>query len=418
MTVPSFSRLVVATAIALAGLSSPAFTQPLPSDQLFNSDVLQRIDLRLNSADWEKLKANFQENEYYPADLVYNGETVRNAGIRSRGLGSRSGTKPGLRVDFNRYTDDQTFLGLSAFVLDNLTQDPSAVHETVAMKLYANLGIPAPREAHVRLYVNNEYAGLYAAVEEINKQFLARIYGAIGDDVQNDGGLFEFNYIDTWTFGYLGSDLAPYEDRFDRQTEENKADQDSYGPIETIVRQANELPPSQYLAVLGERLDLPGFMRYVAAQNFLAQNDGFLGYAGMNNFYLYRLENSIRHQFIAWDEDNAFAFADFPLTQRHDDNVLMRNAMQVPELRDAYYGGVRDAMSAAGAAAGPDGVSWLEYEIRRQTDLISDALREDAVKPYSFDEFQDARGAMLLFARTRAPFVSESLRSAGYRLIR
>ena len=34
----------------------------------------------------------------------------------------------------------------------------------------------------------------------------------------------------------------------------------------------------------------------------------------MNNFYLYRLENSSRHVFLAWDEDNAFWGSDFPLT--------------------------------------------------------------------------------------------------------
>ena len=50
----------------------------------------------MNEADWDKLKAAFQENTYYPADVTWNGQTVRNVGIRSRGLGSRSATKPGL----------------------------------------------------------------------------------------------------------------------------------------------------------------------------------------------------------------------------------------------------------------------------------------------------------------------------------
>ena len=316
----------------------------------------------------------------------------------------------------NRYTDDLTFLGLSAFILDNLTQDPSTVHETVAMKLFAKLGIPAPREAHVRLYVNDQYAGLYVAIEEVNKQFLARVYGSIGEDVQNDGGLFEYDYTDIWQFNYLGSDLEPYKTRFSRQTEENKPDQDSYGPIETIVRLANELPSAQYLSVLGERLDLPQFMKYVAAQNFVAQNDGFLGYAGMNNFYFYRLENTLKHQFIAWDEDNAFAFPDFSLTERHNDNVLMRKAMEVPELRSEYYNGLRAAMNAADEPTGSDGLGWLEAEIRRQTDLVSSSIQEDPVKPYTFDEFQNARVAMLLFAQNRSRFVNEGLRTAGFRV--
>jgi spore coat protein CotH len=420
MQARSARRVVLALAVAVIGLGTLTaaqvqFPTSLPSDALFNSNVVNRIDLRVNSTDWEKLKQNFQTNEYYPADLVFNGETVRNVGIRSRGLGSRSATKPGLRVDMNRYTDDLTFLGLSAFILDNLTQDPSTVHETVAMKLFAKLGIPASREAHVRLYVNNEYAGVYVAIEEVNKQFLARVYGSIGEDVQNDGGLFEYDYTDIWQFTYLGSDLEPYKLRFSRQTEENKPDQESYGPIETIVRLANELPSSQYLAVLGERLDLPQFMKYMAAQNFVAQNDGFLGYAGINNFYFYRLENTQKHQFIAWDEDNAFAFPDFSLTERHNDNTLMRKAMEVPELRSEYYNGLRAAMNAADEVTGADGLGWLEAEIRRQTDLVASAVQQDPVKPYTFDEFQSARVAMLQFAQNRSRFVNEGLRSAGFR---
>ena len=94
----------------------------------------------MHSQDWEKLKQNFQENTYYPADLQWNGQTVRNSGIRSRGLGSRSATKPGLRVDFDRYSSDQTFLGLKSVVLDNLTQDKSGVRESVTMRLYRAAG--------------------------------------------------------------------------------------------------------------------------------------------------------------------------------------------------------------------------------------------------------------------------------------
>ena len=124
--------------------------------------MLQRIELWLNESDWAKLKAAFQENTYYPADVTWNGQTVRNVGIRSRGLGSRSATKPGLRVDFDRYSSGQQFLGLKSFVLDNLTQDLSGIKETVAMRFFTRLGIPAPRETHTRLFVNGRYAGLYA----------------------------------------------------------------------------------------------------------------------------------------------------------------------------------------------------------------------------------------------------------------
>jgi spore coat protein CotH len=182
------------------------------ADDLFNPATLHRVDLLMHSQDWEKLKQNFQENTYYPADLLWSGQTVRNTGVRSRGLGSRSGTKPGLRVDFDRYASSQTFLGLKSLVLDNLTQDASGVKESVTMRLFARLGVPAPRESFARVYVNNELIGLYAIVEAIDKDLLARVYGTVDGNVQNDGYLFEYNFVlgAPWRFEYLGSSLGPY----------------------------------------------------------------------------------------------------------------------------------------------------------------------------------------------------------------
>jgi spore coat protein CotH len=405
---------VAATALAL-GTFVRAQSPALPSDALFNSDDVQRVDLRVHSADWEKLKQNFQENTYYPADLVFNGQTVRNVGIRSRGLGSRSATKPGLRVDFDRYATDQTFLGLKSFVLDNLTQDPSTVKETVTMKLFARLGIPAPREAHVRLYVNDEYAGLYANVESIDKRFLARIFGLVAEDTQNDGYLFEFNYVDPWRFSYLGSDLEAYKLRFDPKTRESRSDQEKFGPIEELVRLANELPSDQFLSTLNERIDLRAFMRYVAGQSFVAQNDGFLGYDGMNNFYLYRLEGSSQHVFLAWDEDNAFWESNFSVTTRQDENVLMRKAMEVPELRDAFYQALVEAAASADEPTGPEQLPWLEYEMRREMDLIAQAIRDDQNKPYSVVDHESARALMLEFARARPRAVREQMEATTAR---
>ena len=280
--------LAVLVVVCVAG-SAAAQT----SDDFFNPEILQRVDLWMNSSDWAKLKAAFQENTYYPADVTWNGQTVRNVGIRSRGLGSRSSTKPGLRVDFDRYSTSQTFLGLKSFVLDNLTQDKSGIRETVAMRFLTRLGIPAPRETHTKLYINGTYSGLYALAESVDKTMMGRVFGSIGDDVQNDGYLFEYNYVvgSPWLFGYEGSDLAAYKARFDIRTNESKSDTTIWGPIEELVRLVNNTASASFEATIGPRLDLAAFVRYIASQNFIAQNDGFNGYAGMNNFYFYRLED-------------------------------------------------------------------------------------------------------------------------------
>ena len=388
-------------------LAAPSLAHAQGFEDLFNTAALQRIDLLVNSRDWEKLKANFKENEYYPADVRWNGQTVRNAGIRSRGSGSRSGTKPGLRVDFNRYAAAQTFLGLKSMILDNLTQDPSGLRERVAMRFYERMGLPAPREAHAVLYVNDEYAGLYAVVESIDKDFLRRVFGGAQGNIENDGHLFEFEWVREWFFTYLGNNLDAYAPFFDPVTHENASAAALYAPLEAMFRAINESPDASFVETVSAYLDLPLFMKHVAVQSFLAQWDGILGFAGANNFFLYRFENSSRSQFIAWDEDSAFYAADYPILEGHDPNVLMRRAMSVPELRAAYFDALRAA--AASAAESIGGITWLEREIQQQRSIVDAAMRADALKPFTNEEYAADADRLVEFARVRPAFVRSQI---------
>lgn len=391
------AAFVVLSLLVLARAASAQTT-----DDLFNSQVLQRLDLELHSSDWAKLKENFQANTYYPADLSWNGQTVRNVGIRSRGRGSRNPNKPGLKIDFDEYSTKQTFLGLKSLVLDNLTQDPSGIHETVTMKFMARLGIPAPREAHVKLYVRGEFIGVYAVVEAVDKNMLARIYGSIGDDTQNDGWLYEFTWQEDWRFTDLGTDLAPYKLRFEATTHESETDEKKYRKVQELVTLANQTSEDRFVEVIGPRFDIPGFIRFVAAQAFLGDTDGFLGAFGVNNFYLYRLENQDKHVLISWDTDNTFWGPTFPILP-DDTNVLMQKLMRIPEYNALWYAELARATELAEA----DG--WLDTEIIRHVQLIEGAMREDVYKPYSNNSFEGEAGEMLSFARERIAYVKCAL---------
>ena len=385
---------LIAFVLALGG---PLAAQT--SDDFFNPEVLQRIELWMHGQDWEKLKAAFQENTYYPADMTWNGVTVYNIGIRSRGLGSRSSTKPGLRVDFDRYNNGQQFLGLKSFVLDNLTQDRTGIKETVAMRFFTRIGIRAPRETHARLYVNGAYAGLYGLVESVDKTMMGRVFGSIGDNVQNDGYLFEYNYVlgSPWRFTYEGSALAPYKARFDIKTNETHAESLIWGPIEELVRLLNNTSSTLFEQTIGPRLNLPDFVRYIAGQNFIAQNDGFNGYDGMNNFYFYRLENSTSHVFIAWDEDVAFLQPDFGITTRNEENVLTRKTLELPAYQSQYFSVLSEAATSAS--------DWLRPEMQRQFDMIHNAMIEDTLKPYTNAEYAADRETLLAFPDARITYV-------------
>jgi len=382
----------------------PPRTSAQSNGDLFNGQVLQRIDIDLHSADWAKLKQDFRSNEYYPADITWNGIKAYNAGIRSRGVGSRSGTKPSLKIDFNHYASGQSYLGLKSLVLDNLSQDPSGVHETVSMHFYERLGIPAPRETHVRLYVRGEYVGIYAIIESVDKEFLKRIFGVIGDDTQNDGWLYEFVWQDHWLFTDLGTDLRDIKLRFEATTHESKSDEEKYRKVQELITLANQTSSEQFVQILGPRFDIPGFIRFVAAQAYLGETDGFLGSFGVANFYLYRLENQQQHVLIAWDSDNTFWGSTFPVLPPRD-NVLMQKLMAIPEYEAMWYSEIARANELAEA----DG--WLDTEIIRQVQMIQDAMREDVYKPYSNNSFEGESGEMLGFARDRIAYVKCALKS-------
>ena len=401
MTTSSAIRLLQAVLVSLL-VSAPGAVSAQTTDDLFNSATLQRLDLEVHSADWAKLKENFQTNTFYPAAMTWNGQTVFNVGIRSRGRGSRNANKPGLKIDFDKYAANQRFLGLKSLVLDNLTQDSSGVHETVSMRFYERLGIPAPREAHVRLYVRGVYVGLYALVESVDKEFLARVYGSIGEDTQNDGWLYEFVWQEDWRFTDLGSDLAAIKLRFDATTHESTSDEEKYRQIQELITLANQTPEDRFVEVIGPRFDLPGFIRFVAAQAFLGDTDGFLGAFGINNFYLYRLENRIQHVLIAWDTDNTFWGSTFPILP-DDTNVLMQKLMRIPEYNALWYAELARATQLA------ETDNWLEAEIARNVQLIESAMREDVYKPYSNNSFEGEAGEMLSFARERITFVKCAL---------
>jgi spore coat protein CotH len=383
------------------GSAAAAATQ----DDFFNDSTLQEVRIVISSRDWQTLKDNFGDDRYYPADLTWNGVTARNVGIRSRGRATRNGNKPGLRVDINRYVSNQEFLGLKAFSLDNMYSDSSLVRETVTMRMFAKMGLPAPREAHARLYINNEYAGAYVVIESLDRTFVTRVFGAEEGNVESGGYLLEYEWLYPYRWEYLGAGLEAYAGLFKPQTRETDSVVNIYGPVEDMIRTINESSDENFAVSVGRFLDLGLFMKHMAVESFMVEWDGITGFAGTNNFSLYRFRNG-RSQFIPKDKDASLAFVDMPATYRFDTNVLVARAMQVPEFRQAYIDALKQCMALAAEPAVDDSRGWLEREVERQASLVKPAIAADPVYPYSLDEFAAVIESLIDFAQRRASYVS------------
>ncbi|MBI2149402.1 MAG: CotH kinase family protein [Acidobacteria bacterium] len=418
---PHFRQFVLVI-VLLAGLSVPGFAQT--QNDFFNDQVLHEIRIDIRPSDWEKLKQDFLENTYFPCDFRwrFNGRDIRleGIGIRSRGTGSRSGVKPGLRVDFDRYETTQSFVGLKSFILRNNTQDSSMMHEFIGMGLLRRMGLPAPREAFAKFYVNDEYAGLYTIVESVDKAFLKRLFN---DDT---GYLYKYDFA---------ADDPPYlfEDRgvngglyvpkpFKPETHEDSPNSIA---IAMMVQAMNQAPDAMFAAATGVYIDLKAFLMEVAVEQFLAEQDGILGDFGMNNYYMYQFGNSNRFHFIPWDKSNTFESVNRSVWMNSSSNVLMRRTLDAEGMQAVFVDALLRTAASSGAAGG-----WMDQEITRASNLIRDAVYQDPVKlcdpghtgglrPCTNAEFEAEVLLMSQFAQQRGEAVMSEIQSvtgANYRL--
>ena len=386
--------------VLLALLIVPAAAGAQTSQEFFDHRTLHDVRLHINSRDLAEMRARYLEDFYVPADFEWRGIRVRNVGVRVRGLATRSAIKPGLRIDFNRYADRQTFLGMSALVLDNALKDASFVRERVSMAFIKRMGQPAPRESFGRVYINGAYEGLYVLVEAVNTEFLAR---EVGDGL---GYLFEHKFIDGFYGEFLGDDYAPYKLRFAAETHKLESDHTLYAPIRELFREANQDVDVLWRERMGWFVDLPQAITHVAIETFLAEFDGFLGGSGMANFYLYRPVATNVHRLIAWDRDTTFQDVESPIFARVTENALMSRALRFSDLRTLFLDVLEQC--ARSAAQG----RWLESEVLQSHLLIRDAAYEDVFKPSSNEEYESAIAHLMSFSQRRPAFVLDAVAKA------
>jgi spore coat protein CotH len=410
-----FALVAFVVASPAAGLAQTTSAAD-PADPFFDGTVLHDIYLTINSKDWQSLKDHFLDNTYYPADFKWNGQVVRNIGIRSRGTGSRSGVKPGLRLDFNRYTTDQSFLGLKSFILRNNTQDPSGMRERLSMELFRRMGLVAEREAHARLFINNAYVGLFTIVEALDKTFLTKNFN------ENDGHLYEYSFDNAtatpFNFSYPGADPALYTPvPFKPETLEL----DPQGEVlERLFWTINIASDAVWRSSMEEFLDMKKFIRHLAIENFLAEEDGLTGDYGPNNFYFYRFLNTNKYTFLPWDKSNTFwATPEYSIFHNIDDgsdkirNRLVLRALADTELRDLWLntilecaGSIMQPAVPATATTPADTTPWLQYEVTRIAAQIKDANYADPSREvYTNADWDESIRFLTNWSQTRSDIV-------------
>jgi len=414
----------VSLAVALlAGLTRSAAAQPPDAaDALFNDRVVHEIRLAINARDWQDLQLHWQDDDHYPADFRWNDQVVRNVSMKSHGGGSRRPNKMSFKIGFNHYTAGQTFLGLQSILLRNNSQDPTNMRERLSMLVFRNLGVAKSREAHTRLYVNDQYYGLFTIVEEFDTDFLQKNLG------ENTGRLYEYRFDNVaalagnppFVFQYLGSDPARYvPNLFEPKTPQTETDPQG-GAIARFFQNVGDTGAAAWRTNVSAFLDLPRFIRHLAIENFLGEEDGLTGDFGPNNFYLYRFANTTVFRFLPWDKSETFWDAPSPdydifrnVVNGPEDHrsLLVLRAFQEPDLLALYFDTLLECAAFADQGATSEQPGWLETEVNREYSQIRAAALDDTIL-VSNDQFEQAVVDLRAFARGRAASIRAQVAAA------
>ena len=149
----------------------------------FDPDAVNTVKLTISEDNWQDMLANPLEEEYHVCSIEINGDTYEGAAIRTKGnmslrtVASSASDRYSFKVKSDEYVKDQTFKGLSEFVLNNTIDDPTYMKEYLSYQLMSVMGVPTPLFAYAAVYVNGSYYGLYLMVEAVEEDFAKRNFG-------------------------------------------------------------------------------------------------------------------------------------------------------------------------------------------------------------------------------------------------
>ena len=174
--------------IAVIFLGSPLFSQE--TENFYDPDRLAEIRIDFKIKDW---KRELDSLRLYGNDLLLgkakiDGETYENVGVRYRGNKSfQTGSlRNALHIKLNFVDRSQNHQGYQTVKISNALRDPSMVREVLGFEI-ARKYMVAPQANYIKVYVNDEYYGLFVNVESVSEQFLEKNFNS------SDNTFFECN---------------------------------------------------------------------------------------------------------------------------------------------------------------------------------------------------------------------------------
>lgn len=368
----------------------PAFGAAFPQDQVATMKII------MNPDDFQEMMDNQEDDYYYTGTFIYISselnDTIENVGIRLRGNTSLNAAKKSFRVSFNSFQQGLKWQGLEKVNLVGQQNDPSLLRSKMCHDAFRYYGIPSCRTSFTKLYVNEEYRGLYLHQEHIDEEFVKKYY-----DNQGDGNLYKCTYPATLEF--LGNNPDNYKVEnwngrvYDLRTNEWR---DNYTDIYTFINILNNTAIGNLKCELPKVFNVESYLKIAAMDVMLGNWDGYI--YNKNNFHLYQDQRTNLIHYIPYDLDNTLGidWVDRDWGSRNiyswapsgEDRPLYKRLMEVPEYRNRFSSYIQRYCNEYFTQANISTIA------NNWQNLISSAVEDDPYYEldfgFSFEDFENA----------------------------
>lgn len=417
----------------------PFATRTQNLDLIFGTDAVAEITLTIDRSEWDTLLKNYDTNDKNEDCIHADFKMTKGAytwqaddiGMRLRGNTSRIRPQQGdnyyqahFKIDFEEWIEDDTIEEgklagcMKGIILKRFKDDPTYVREVFGYNFFRNNGIwTAPRAGYTRLFINIieedgkptelDY-GVYAMIEEINKQFLkerSEITPQIGTKFNgNKGNLWKCCWQSS-NGPSMATDFDAYHSfgveeifldeaksmRYDYDLKTNKDDLISArDEFIDFIYKLNELSTVEEIkAFYTKKMDVDLFLKTYACNVLLGMDDDY--WNNKNNYYFY-FDKKGKCYFIPYDYDNILGTNCFDDTATKNpiawgrDGVnapLIEKLLSVPEYKKMYVDYLLELSEETSFVTGS------QVEIQRLQALVKDYVRSDSDNLRYYDTSND-----------------------------
>lgn len=298
-----FLANVLFTSLILLGTLEKSKGQTLPDfGPVFPQQEVTSIHITIHPDSLAWMIASLESEHEFPATFVFESQslvdTVSSVGLRLRGNTSLNAAKKSFKISFNAFDPGGKWQELEKLNLLATVNDPSLMRSKLSHDLFRNYGIAAARTAYTRLYINNEYRGVYLNVEHIDEQMTAANF-----DNQGDGNLYKCTY--PADLNYISDNPDDYQFALWGERHYNLTNNDyldDYSDLAGFIETLNNTPAENLHCELPSVFHVSEYLKIAAIDVLLGNWDNHIYLK--NNFYLYHDQLTNRIRFIPYDLDN------------------------------------------------------------------------------------------------------------------